>query len=110
MKFKQVKKVSEMQLSGITIDLDQTGDTLNSVTFTDTEGHTVRVRYSSYSMYVEVPAPPAMVKKHLVSGKLHGVVVSESFDEPYPATLRVRELREVGAEVELTEIEVPEEA
>lgn len=102
-----VKHNSEVELAGVTVEIDKTDTTLNCITLTDANGNTARIRMSSYSMYLEVPAKPKLVKKFAVKGTFRGIDVNEVFDNQYQAEDRSAEL---DREVEVTEVEVPEEA
>lgn len=63
MKFKSVKKASEIKLDGVKIELDTVDGSIKGLTITDAKGNLLRVAERSYSLYVEVPAPPETEKK-----------------------------------------------
>lgn len=111
MQFITAKKSSDIKLAGIKAELDITDKSVNGVTFTDAEGNVVRVSLRSYSMAVEVPAPPVMVKRFKVLGKVLGLSVNELYSERYDADIRADELNRgsMSPEVEVLEVEVPEE-
>lgn len=111
MQFITAKKSSDIKLAGIKAELDITDKSVNGVTFTDTEGNVVRVSLRSYSMAVEVPAPPVMVKRFKVAGKLMGLTVNEMFDDAFNAEVRVEELTRLSTNADLgvEEVEIPEE-
>lgn len=111
MQFITVKKSSDIKLAGIKAELDITDKSVNGVTFTDADGNVVRVSLRSYSMTVEVPAPPTMVKRFKVIGKVLGLPVDELFADRYDADIRADELNRglMSPGVEVLEVEVPEE-
>ncbi|CUJ58767.1 Uncharacterised protein [Achromobacter xylosoxidans] len=111
MQFITAKKSSDIKLAGIKAELDITDKSVNGVTFTDAEGNVVRVSLRSYSMAVEVPAPPVMVKRYKVAGKLMGLTVNEMFDDAFNAEVRVEELTRLSTNADLgvQEVEIPEE-
>lgn len=111
MQFITVKKSSDIKLAGIKAELDITDKSVNGVTFTDAEGNVVRVSLRSYSMTVEVPAPPTMVKRFKVIGKVLGLSVNELYADRYDADIRADELNRgaMSPQVEVLEVEVPEE-
>lgn len=111
MQFITAKKSSDIKLAGIEAELDITDKSVNGVTFTDAEGNVVRVSLRSYSMAVEVPAPPVMVKRYKVAGKLMGLTVNEMFDDAFNAEVRVEELTRLSTNADLgvQEVEIPEE-
>lgn len=114
MNWTNVKKASDIELSGIEVLIDKTDNTINVVTLTDACGNTIRIRMSSYTMYVEVPAKPVMVKHYAVQGKVAGLTVSETFESKYEADNRRDELISAvrygeDEAVKVEEVEVPEE-
>lgn len=113
MKFVALKNPSQLVLAGITVAVDQVDNSLSTVTLTDEEGQIVRFAMRSYSMQVEVPAPPKMVKRHRVEGAVLGLSVSLTFDSLRAANDAVDHYsREVNSDLvalTVTEIEVPEE-
>jgi len=111
MQFITVKKSSDIKLAGIKAELDITDKSVNGVTFTDADGNVVRVSLRSYSMTVEVPAPPTMVKRFKVIGKVLGLPVDELFADRYDADIRADEWNRglMSPGVEVQEVEVPEE-
>lgn len=94
MKFERVKKVSEIQLEGITIEVDQTDSTINHVTLTDAKGNLVRFGVVSFNFVVEVPAKPKTVKRFQVEGTVVGaMMVPEVYEYLSMAQDRVNTLR-----------------
>ena len=85
MKFKSVKKASEVTLEGITVELDTVDGSIKGVILTDAKGNTLRVIERNYNLFVEVPAPPEMEKKYRLSGNLLGLPVNMNFDSKYEA-------------------------
>jgi hypothetical protein len=105
----RVKDRKQLVLDGISIEADKSDSSLRSVTFTDGAGHKVRVLIDSYTLYVEVPAPPKMVEKFEVSGVIAGVPVTEQFDDSYSADNRKRELESHDAEVAIATVSVEQD-
>jgi hypothetical protein len=110
-----VKKVSEIPLSGVDIEIESHNNSPKSLTIRDANGGFLRVS-ATYGIEILVPAKPKMVKKYRLAGKFAGLVdVVEDFDSSYDANQRLREynakVNEYGDETGLsvTEVEVPEE-
>ena len=85
MKFKSVKKGSEVVLAGIKVDLDVVDNAVKAVILTDANGGMVRITERAYSMYVEVPAPPETEPKFKLSGKVLDLPVEKLFESEYDA-------------------------
>jgi hypothetical protein len=85
MKLKSVKKNSEIVLAGIAAELDLVDSSVQGLTLRDAAGNMVRIALRSYSMQVEVPAPPVMEKKFRLSGEVLGLPVERTFDSQYEA-------------------------
>lgn len=111
MNMKTVKKHSEIILAGIAIEMHVKDGTTIGLTLKDASGSLVTVQRDSYGLGVDVliPAPPKMVKRHQVKGKIKGVAFCELFDESYLAIARVNELGVDADPIEVTEVEIPEE-
>jgi hypothetical protein len=113
MDWTKAKTKKDLVLEGISIDVDRSDASVRSVTFTDSTGHVVRVRYSDYSMAVEIPALPTTKEKFAVVGSIAGVPVNETFEDSYAANSRKRDLENVlrGDEPDLKveSVQVPEE-
>lgn len=111
MKFKSVKKASEVTLEGITVELDTVDGSIKGVILTDAKGNTLRVIERTYSLFVEVPAPPEMEKKYRLSGNLLGLPVNMNFDSKYEADAEQerleRGIRGDESELKVEEVEVP---
>jgi hypothetical protein len=108
MKFKSVKKASEIKLAGITATLDVVDNSTQSITLDDEEGNSVRIAIRSYNLYVEVPAPPETEKKYQLVGHVLDLPVDRVFDEKYEAENERRRLSDAAhAELEVKEIHVP---
>ena len=105
MNFTQAKKPSEVILVGaISVEFDKTDETLNAVIFKDAYGHICRVANRSYSMYVEIPAPPQMEKKWQLSGTYKKIEIKELFDDKWNAEARRNELSD---DLLIEEVSVP---
>lgn len=110
MKWETVKSAKDVVLEGLSFEIDKTDSSLNSVTISDAAGNQFRVRMSSYSMYLEVPAKPKMVEKFAVKGSVLGLDVNEQFDNEYEAGKRKEELDGAyGASIDVCKALVPDE-
>ena len=108
MKWKTVKKDSELALEGITIERETHDTHSRQVTFTDAKGNKVRVT-ADYGMNIVVPAPPEMVTRYRLTGSYKGLAVSETFEYEHEANDRLREFsdaEEDGLKVEKVEVPV----
>lgn len=114
MKFVTAKNLAALKLAGVTITVDVTDDILRTVTLADSEGNVIRLAHRDYSMKLEIPAPPKMVKKHRLHGDVIGVVVDELFDDEYLAKDRLNEFERKApgsfAGLTITQVEVVDEA
>lgn len=116
MRFEQVKKPSQMNLAGITIDADETDKALSRVRLTDAYGNFVEFRKNwCGSLEAFVEAPPKTEKRWMLSGIFAGLAaVEETFESDHEADERRREYRRAysgpeenfGLTVVETEIEV----
>lgn len=89
MKYTSIKKDSELSLNGISITVDRTDSGINSITFDDGLGGVIRCRMENYGWKVEVPAPPEMIEKYLLQGRVFGLEVREYFDSISKANERL---------------------
>lgn len=112
MNMKTVKKASEITLTDITISFTTKDGQITGVVFGDCEGRSVTVQNNGWSSGLEVlvPAPPAMVKRWQVSGKLRGISFDETFDEEHKALARMTEIGVEADPCELKTIEIAESA
>ena len=110
-KLKQVKKASEMQLSGVDVKPEFRDGQLDSVTLTDSVGAVLKIAMSSYSMNAYIPAPPSTEKKFVLAGSVANVAdVRETFDTRWDAEQRQREIADKfreDLELKITEQDVP---
>ena len=106
MKWTRLKTSTANILDGIKIESDYSETVLKSVTLTDASGHVARVVIDSYSLYLEVPAPPATEKKWELSGTFKGLAVRELFAYEHEAKYRRDELSD---ELSIAEVDVPVE-
>jgi hypothetical protein len=106
MNWETVKQVKDAQLEGVTVEIDKADGRFHSVVVTDAKGKKLRVRYESYSMAVEVPAPPKTEKKFVLQGEYKGLKVSETFDSEHAATNRRYDLDD-SLTIQETEVEIP---
>lgn len=111
MKFKTVKKPSEVVLDGISVELDIVNDVIKGITLKDAKGNLVRVAERSYNIFVEVPCPPEKEKKHKLSGEVIGLPVEKLFDDKYAAEDEKRRLESESSTAELkveeVELDIP---
>lgn len=111
MKYQSVKKQSEIQLEGVTVEIEKVDNSTRAVIITDAKGQQLRIAYASYCMEVLVPAAPEMEKVYIVKGKVGEVnVPEETFTDSYEAEQRKAAiLRSVDyrGEVEIEEGERP---
>lgn len=82
MKYKVAKKASEVTLEGVKLELDIVDGSLNAATFTDSKGNLVRLSMRSYSMCLEIPAPPEMTTKYRLVGTV--LPFDIAIDKTYP--------------------------
>lgn len=111
MKFKSVKKSSEIVLEGVKVDLDIVDGSVKGVTFTDAKGNVVRMAERGYNLYVEVPAPPEIERKYRLHGSVLGLPVEQYFEDEYSANDEKRRLEngsrdDADLTVELVEVPV----
>lgn len=101
MKFKSVKKASELKLDGVDFQIELLDKQLNSVTLTDKSGNVVKFSKHGYSDFAAfVPQPPEMVKKFELRYTLALIGdKTELFDEKYEAESRGRELAGMYPEI-----------
>lgn len=106
---RSLKRGERPILDGITITQERRDSQLHAVTFTDAQGHVVKIALQSYCLVLLVPQEPEKVKKEIVHGEIAGVKVREEFDDAFQAHQRQRELEGAGATVETVteEVEVP---
>jgi hypothetical protein len=107
MKFKAVKKNSEVVLAGVAAEFDFVDGSVHGLTLRDATGNVVRIAMRSYSMQVEVPAPPVMETKYRLNGKVLGIGVDCTFDNQYEADAE-RERLERGVRGDDTDLKVEE--
>ena len=117
MRFEQVKKASQIFLTNIKAEVDETGSNhISRVRLTDEWGNFVEFRDSAYdSVKAFVKAPPKMEKRWVLEGSFAGLAwVREEFDSEYEAQKRLREFEkkhsgpneDVGLTVTEQEVEV----
>lgn len=116
MNYTTIKNAAEIQLQGISVELEKRDGSNHSVVLKDSDGGFLKIT-ASYGISVLGKAKPVMVKKWRLAGKFAGLLdVSEDFDSDYDAKTRLQEYEskhsgkdsEVGLKIE--QVEVPEEA
>lgn len=106
MNLKAVKRETDVQLAGITVEIERHDGSAMGVTLRDAAGGMLVIKQGPYSsLNVFVPAPPPMVKRWRISGELKGIKFEELFEEQYKAVARLNELEVEGTP---EEVEVPE--
>lgn len=116
MRFKSVKSAKDVALAGIAIAIEQVDSSIQSVTFTDVDGRLVRLSLRSYSLQVEIPEPPKMVKRWHVSGTVLGLPLSLYFKDERGANSAIAKYQIATADPHATvalsaeQVEVPEES
>jgi hypothetical protein len=114
MQFVTAKKVTDVVLPGVEVEIENRDGSLFAVTFR-VNGNMVKVSKGGYSdITLLIPAPPKVVKKFRLAGKFGGLAdVSEDFDSKWDAEQRLREYEkkyggpddEVGLTVSEVEVE-----
>lgn len=111
MRFKTVKKTSDIKLEGITIDADFVDGTLKRLGLIDKNGNRLQLSDRGYSsLAAEVPAPPEMATKYRLSGKVAGVQMQPAtFEYESEALEEKLRIQGEGTETDLAvePIEVP---
>jgi hypothetical protein len=116
MKLQEVKKESEICLTGVLVEIERRENEVADITFSDGLGGFLKVapgRYSGLSLLI--PAEPKLVEGYRLSGKFLGLVeVLEDFDTKYRAERELEKYAEAaGPGVEhglsIKQVEVPEE-
>ena len=101
MRFKTVKKSSEITLEGVKVELDFVDGALKAAHFTDPKGNTLRITERGYNLYAEIPAPPETEKKYKLHGHVLDVPVEKIFDDEFEANQEKRRLEDEAARSEL---------
>lgn len=115
MRFVEAKTEREVVLDGIEVEIDTKDGGVTSVTLRDAAGHVVRIQKDGYSgLDVLIPAPPVIVKRYRLAGRIPGVneSVLEYHEYEHQAKSR-RDAIDAAVRVEhsltITEVAVPEE-
>lgn len=95
MKRSTVKSAFDIQLKGVTVELEMLDNSIRAITFIDSDGNDCKVSMTNFSMVIDVKAKPKMIEKHQVSGDMRGIKFSELFDDKYAAERRKIELSDV---------------
>jgi len=111
-KYKTVKKASEIVLAGVKVDLDVVDGSVKGLTLTDINGSVLRVSDRAYNMFIEIPAPPETETKFKLSGTVLNLPVEKLFDQEYDAECEKDRLsREVRSDdncvLKVEKVEVP---
>jgi len=112
--WRKLEKIGDVQIAGdVAVEIEFHDGTPHALTLRGSEGGAVRAMAAPYQgIQVLVPAPPAIVRRWRVSGKLPGgIEVVETYDTMDAARNRTLQLREDQGAADLidyAEIEVPE--
>jgi len=118
MKLIEVKKNTDVNLAGITAEVDFTNGSVTCVTLVDSTGRKVKIEHGPYGgMRVLVPEPPKKIKQYRVTATFPESMglgtVKRDFSDKYSAEALVaafnNEVRSV-LESTIEEVEVFEEA
>lgn len=85
MRYAKVKHPAEIQLEGVTVEMETVDDSLQSVTITDVKGNVLKLAMISYTLYAQIPAPPKMVKRYAVQGTVLTLPVDLQFAHRHEA-------------------------
>lgn len=115
--YTSVKKAEDIVLDGIEVLITKNETGIRTVTLADKSGHQVVFLSSEYgSLRCEVPAPPKMVKRYRLHGKVLGIETSVLCDTRAEADSRkgyyednTSESDHSDTHLAIEEIEVPEE-
>jgi hypothetical protein len=115
MKFVSVKQDKQLVLDGVTFEVTWHDGSISHVLATDAKGNAVRFSVESYNFKVSVPAPPKMVTRFQLTGKVLGMGIDRLFESKYEADEAMsdlmRKLRDdEGSSLSVAEVEVAEEA
>lgn len=106
MRFKSVKNAKDLALAGIAFEIEQVDGSVQSLSMTDSDGNLVRLSLRSYSLQIEIPAPPKTVKQWQLSGTVLGLPVSLNFKNDYEAKGALEKYRNAAYDVSLVQLEV----
>ena len=96
----QAKCPADITLEGVSVELDWTDSTVNSIVVRDANGNALRVIKGEYSgMRAMIPA---RVEKYRLRGTLCGSPFEQVFDEIHEAEERQDEFNELGDKAQLT--------
>ena len=94
-----VKNPSDITLEGVSVELDWTDTTVNSIIVCDPKGNALRILRGEYSgMKAMIPAT---VEKYRLHGVSCGIDIDQTFDDEATAEDRKREMEELGERAQL---------
>lgn len=103
--WKKLELVSDVELTGVTVELDRVDGSIKGVIVRDANGKSLRCRESSFGMMAEVGAPPLKKTSWRVTGKAFGVDLQPTeFDNEREANKKAEEIGE-SAKVEKVEVD-----
>jgi hypothetical protein len=109
MKWTRTKKLKDLQLEGVKVEIETVEDNLAEVKITDAKGKVIRLqRPNSYdTINAYIVAPPKMVKKWIVTGTIDEAEIKpKTFDNESEADNFISNrdsLKKEEKEVEVTE-------
>ncbi len=107
-KWTSVKTDEDIQLGGVSVELDWTNNSIVGVKLSDEAGNTLRVTKGDYSeLKVLVPAT---VEKYRLHGTYCGLDIDQVFDDEMSARDKKSEIAGLGEEtatLEIVKIKVP---
>jgi len=109
---KAVKNLSDISLSGISVEVENIDNTLAKITLRDGDGNFVEFHKGSYEgVKAFVSAPPKMKDAYRVTAKLAGLNVCEDYESQYTAQSRERSLNDVSAsDIKVEKVKVQDDA
>ena len=95
-KLRNVKEAQDIQLDGISVELDIVGSILKQVTLTDGSGNLVKFGIENYALWCVVEEEPELKTRYCVSCTWCGVDVTDYFNDHAQAQHRKSELENAG--------------
>lgn len=107
--YKTVKKLTDIDIQGVSIDVERHNGAFKAVTIRDGGGRELRIASENgYGLSVLVPRQPDPVLRYFVVGERDGKPLEEKFSEDYAADARVHHLKALGVEARSEAREVVE--
>jgi hypothetical protein len=111
---RSIKTAADVQLAGITVDLERRDNSITAIVLRDGKGGLLKVcRGESYSSDVKlyVPEPPKVEDRWRVSGDFDGAPIRKVFEHEHEADDFARRLesRDIKAKKERVKVEVKDD-